>query len=84
MHIDDPELTPHVTRIVEAIKEVLRIRGVLITDESCLSDFGPSASDLQKLSEELGVTIDLADWNTNLIVNLAHKLRTGSENRTLS
>ncbi len=78
------EYAVEIATIKDAIRVAMRIKGILVTDESAISDFGMNAEQLQAFEEKLGMKLDLHDANDNFIVKLAARLRTGSGNRTLS
>jgi hypothetical protein len=57
---------PTLDRFLEQFKKATRIKPLLVTDESRLSDFGLDEKDLEKLQKRLGFPVE----RTALIVDI--------------
>src|SRR4051812_11294399 len=75
-------LEPYVAEVLTAIKEILDVRAVLITDESCLSDMFDCFRDRSKdpelyarFSERLGISLDPGNEDDHYIVKIARRIK---------
>lgn len=71
-------LAPYVDRVLRAIAVICDEPGfadALVTDESWLSDFTLTRKDFARLSETLGLQLDPANNDDNVIYLVAAKLK---------
>lgn len=59
-----------VVRVVEAIKEVMGFDGVVVSDESKLSDFSPDESEVAEIADKLGLEIKRSDYIYEIALRL--------------
>ena len=56
--------------VLDAIKEVMGISGIVVSDESMLSDFSPDASEVAEIGRTLGIEIKRSDYIYEIALRL--------------